>query len=200
MNDVCAPVEYRVDRDNRIIWVNDAWQCFAAQNGGVDLTDERVIGQSVLEFVSGKVSKQYWELLLDSVRTGCQPLMIEYRCDSPDMRRNMLMQLRPNEFGTVHIVSLLLSSQQRSRAIDIRCAKQRSKQTSMRCSVCNRVKYHESWREVDDIFASAKTQLPILLVTYAICPDCRAMLPANHADPSPIVSSRTDSRNGQNTL
>lgn len=180
-------VQYRIDRDNRLCWVNAQWQIFARENDGQHLLAEKVIGKPILDFFSGKVTRQYWEKIFADVRAKGEPLVLDFRCDSPEVRRAMRMQILPDDVGELLIISRLLSSQPLTRAVRIQRAEQRSRHTLVRCSQCNRVKHPLDWLDSDALFALDQKAAPPLSVIYGICPACLA-----YAETSSILTTLTE--------
>ncbi len=96
-----APVvRYEVDSSDLLINVNDAWQTFAIGNEAAHLVRERVLGQSLWDFVSDDITRLVYDVILRQVRNGARS-RFEYRCDSPDRRRLMEMTIAPGHAGHV---------------------------------------------------------------------------------------------------
>lgn len=90
---------YVLDQDNLIISIEGVWDEFAGQNDGVGVFKSEVLGKPLLDFISGKVTKQYWLDLFDKVRIAGQTISIDFRCDAPFERRFMRMSLQPDNVG-----------------------------------------------------------------------------------------------------
>lgn len=165
------PVIYIINPDNLIIQINDAWDKFAAENQGDAIPKVAVLGHSVLEFVSGKVTQRYWQNLLERARHSTAPLRVNYRCDAPNLKRWMQMELRLLDNGDLRISHVQRYAQHRKNAVFFVRALQRGKQGYIRCSMCNRVKSAERWVEPEEIgVATATTHT--LQVTYGLCESC----------------------------
>ena len=158
------PVIYSIDSDNLIVEVNTGWDHFLLQNNDADST--AVVGRSILDFISGKVTKQFWIKQFNLVRER-GTASIEYRCDAPDLKRWMRMNLRLLDDNRVQITNELLAYEKRTRPIHFLPASQRGRQTAIRCSLCNKLKSTESWFEPDELHDQTGT----FHVTYGICPD-----------------------------
>jgi hypothetical protein len=68
----------------------------------------QVIGRPLLGFISGNVTRQFEQQLLQEVLTGNQSIELEYRCDSPNERRFMQMQVSLEESGLVRFFNAIL--------------------------------------------------------------------------------------------
>lgn len=167
-------IEYLLDQDNVIITIVGPWQDFAEGNGGKQLSIDAVIGQPLLHFISGKVTKQCWLDVFCRVREQQRPVSIEYRCDAPDLKRFMCMRIVPEQQGQLRLINQLLRQEPVAKVIKIQCAPQRTKHSCMRCSICNRISQAGAWQEADE--HKYNPQQASLFVTYGVCPDCKDML------------------------
>ena len=101
-------IVYRVDGEDRIVAVNGAWNAFASANGGGAITASRIIGRNLFEFVTDATTQQLYRQMLARIRGG-QDLTYTYRCDSPDRRRLMEMEMRlVDDAGSVEFRSVPL--------------------------------------------------------------------------------------------
>ena len=99
---------YRIDAQNRILFANENWYAFARENGVAALKSEIVIGQSLWGFVCNAETKHLFEVLLKKVRHSGVPLLLPYRCDSPECRRFMELRMRLLSDDEVEFRSLIL--------------------------------------------------------------------------------------------
>ena len=88
-----------LDRDGKIIAVNEAWRDFARENGGADIADSVSVNylavcRRALERGNGEVKAALdgIQAVLDGARHN---FMLEYSCDSPSERRWFLMSVTP---------------------------------------------------------------------------------------------------------
>ena len=61
---------YRVDARDRLVFVDPLWLAFARENGAADLTEQRVIGRSLWDFVADAETIRLYRELHARVR-GC---------------------------------------------------------------------------------------------------------------------------------
>lgn len=167
-------IEYLLDQDNVIIAIAGPWEAFAAGNDGKQLSIHAVIGQPLLHFISGKVTKRCWLDVFCRVREQQQPVSIKYRCDAPDLKRFMCMCIVPEQQGQLRLINQLLRQEPVAKVIKIQCAPQRTKHSCMRCSICNKVALQGVWQETEEI--KDMPRQAGLLVTYGVCPDCKELL------------------------
>lgn len=169
-------LSYVLDQDNLIISIEGAWDEFVIRNDGDSVFKNEVLGKPLLNFISGKVTKQYWLDLIDKARTSGKVMSIDFRCDAPFERRFMRMTLQPENTGVVRLSTICIAKQRRARHLYFRCAKERTKNTILRCSNCNRLRVKENWLEADEFVLHQKTSC--LDVIYGVCQDCQSLFKA----------------------
>jgi hypothetical protein len=84
-----------LDRDNRIVYCNQAWDRFALANHGEQATFEHVYGIDVLSVCSDELRGFYQQLLHHS-RTKGESVFHGYCCSSPTHLRIARMTVRPH--------------------------------------------------------------------------------------------------------
>ncbi|MDO9213930.1 MAG: hypothetical protein Q8Q54_02440 [Methylococcales bacterium] len=172
MKAISGCVDFRLDKQDKIVAVGSEWDFFALENDAPELIGSKVIDRPLLEFVSGKVTQQFVQALLQVVRNGKQSIELEYRCDSPTERRFMQMRVSLEESGLVHFVNTFLHTESRKNKILISRATQRGKNTTVRCSMCNLVKPLKDWVEPEQFEGSNTPKITEWLVIYGICDVC----------------------------
>lgn len=169
-------VEFSLNDQNEIVAVGKEWDQFALKNNAPELVGGKVIGRHVLDFVSGNVTRQFLLAILELVRSGSQPIELDYRCDSPYERRFMKMSVSLMKSGQVCFINSTLRVETRTQECFISKAVQRSKNTSIRCSMCNLVQYSQDWVEPEQLLTTHKQTHSELLVIYGICESCTKQL------------------------
>lgn len=170
-----ATVELSVDLDNVIVRVNAAWDTFAHANDGAALANDAVLGLNLLDSISGKVSKNFTLTLLELARRREQEVVFDYRCDSPRVRRFMRAHLRSDSSGAVHYSHQHLYSETFPHLVTFKTATQRSRDTLMRCSICNHVRSDGLWR-TPDFVSHELCEGQAAAVIYGVCPSCEQLL------------------------
>jgi hypothetical protein len=165
-------VDFLLDKQDEIVAVGCEWDRFALENDAPELIGSTVIGRPLLDFISGNVTRQFIQALLQIVRTGNQSIELEYRCDSPNERRCMQMRVSVDESGLVHFFNAILRTESRKNKVLISRSTQRSKNTTVRCSMCNLIKPLKDWIEPEQFSSSNKAKNIELLVIYGICEGC----------------------------
>ncbi|MGZ8257370.1 MAG: hypothetical protein ACXW1C_05225 [Gallionella sp.] len=168
-------VELSVDQDNVIVRVNAAWDSFACDNDGAQLANDAVLGLNLLDSISGKVSKNFTLAVLELARRGDREVVFDYRCDSPRVRRFMRAHVNADSSGAVHYAHEHLYSENFPHLVVFKTATQRGRDTLMRCSICNHVRYDSLWRSPDFVSHELFAGQPAAVI-YGVCPSCEQML------------------------
>ena len=91
-------IAYLTDANSVILAVGrPRWNAFARDNGGEALTDGRgVIGYSIFDAVAGdRVRAGYEKLFLAILQHRCRSARLLSRCDSPGVRRHLVITMAP---------------------------------------------------------------------------------------------------------
>ncbi len=93
-----------IDAADKLVHVNDAWLAFAGENTAPQLTAASVLNQPIWRFIQGQETIYLYKQIFGRVRAGKSPVKFPFRCDSPDCRRFMEMQLSllPGRCHPVH--------------------------------------------------------------------------------------------------
>jgi hypothetical protein len=166
---------YRINPDDIIEFVNDAWVRFALENGTPSLS-QGVIGSSLWKYISGPQVVHLSRELLARVRESHCEATVPFRCDSPTMRRFMRMKILPLgkskvEFGTW--IEREEPYRQPIQLLDPTIAKGQEKLLRM-CAWCKKIDVAGSWHEIEDAIGRLRLfdDLAIPAITHGMCDDC----------------------------
>lgn len=165
---------HTVDANDVLTDVNDHWLRFAQQNDAPHLTRQVVIGHSLWDFIAGFETPHLYKLMMQQVRQSQRRLVFTYRCDSPNFRRYMQMEIVPLAHQGLEYRNYLLREEPRDRVRLLDPTIGRNQELLMMCSWCNRVHCDNVWLPVEDAVKTlglfALSELP--QITHGICPDC----------------------------
>jgi len=170
-----AECQYELDATDRIRDVDDAWLSFACSQGASALTREAVLGRSVYDFIGSGEMRHLYALLLTSARRAEHALRLPFRCDSPETRRFMEMELHHARGGGVRIATRLLREESRPPVPLVVTRRPARLPFVAICSWCKRVRTAPGrWEEVEDAVRSLDLFGDRLLpgLTHGICDDC----------------------------
>ncbi|MCA0186924.1 MAG: hypothetical protein LCH90_13140 [Proteobacteria bacterium] len=166
-------VLYRLDAQDCIVEVGGAWDQFAIENGGDLLIGDSVIGQPLYRYVQGDTTRIFVRSVIEGVRVLKQARTLPYRCDSAQERRYLEMSVIPEDSGHVTLEHRLLRMERFPAAQALNFAPASGAKLHVRCSMCNRIRHADEWREPDRI--PVDTQRPLQII-HGVCPDCMRAL------------------------
>jgi hypothetical protein len=100
-------VIYALEPDFRISYCNQAWDRFAAENGGRNLDRDAVRGVSVLD-VTPEPLRTFYLNAYSSAQIQRQPWEHEFECSSPEMYRAFRMRVFPLRLSSLLVENSLL--------------------------------------------------------------------------------------------
>ncbi len=178
-------IVYAVDREGRIVAHSTGdWSAACEAGGAPELAEpETVLGRPLADFAAGDEVRGVIERQLAAVLAGEGPVVYHFRCDAPDVRREMRMAISPlRSGGAVHgalFQSVVLREAVRPpldiydhKALRERFADRNSIPVVTMCAYCQRLR-----RSPDEPFVDAEAYYRAggtseVRVSHGICPDC----------------------------
>lgn len=178
-------VAYAVDGEGRIVaYSTGAWRKACLDGNASELAEsDRVIGRPLTAFVTEGEVRAVVERQLAAVLAGHGPVVYHFRCDAPDVRREMRMSIlalghpaRPR--GALYH-SVVLHEAVRPpldiydhKALEQRFAERNTIPIVTMCAYCQRVRAEDSAPFVDaeDYYRSGGDS--DVRVSHGVCADC----------------------------
>jgi hypothetical protein len=119
-------------------------------------------------------------MLVRRVRNDVRDVELPFRCDGPEVRREMDIRIASDRTGRVVLFSARLRSEESRDAIqpmlDPRAP--RDDETLQMCGWCDRFEVDGKWMEIEEAAAHLELFLRPELpqISHGICPDCSEML------------------------
>lgn len=178
------PVEalsYAIDDQDRLIKVDDGYYRFAEENGWEGAGDS--LGRTLWDFVGGDDVRRLQRLLLRRVREGVRAVELPFRCDGPDVTREMDIRIAADKSGRVVLFSARLRAEREREEpqplLDPDAPREEGDFLAM-CAWCDRFLVEGEWVEVEEaarrLELFRRPRLPIL--DHGICPECSGQLMA----------------------
>lgn len=169
---------YRIDATHRIVFVGGNWVDFARCNHGDHLVPDKVLGRSIWEFITEPTTIEIYRALVARVVSRASLAEFGFRCDGPEVRRHMWMEVTRAADGTCQFTSTVIRQERRTfiPLVDPQALRESQKYVTV-CSWCKRVAVPDSgWVEVERaVGAMGLFGLPRLpQLTHGICPPCQA--------------------------
>ena len=169
-------IEYEIDGQNRIATVNRAWFDEAQTAGDERLADESVVGRDRWELIQDSSTRHLYETMISRARERAQPVGFRFRCDTPDKRRLLHMEVTAREGGHAAFEVNLVESQPRQAVELLRVGRAQSDALIRMCSWCKRVPLPDGgWVEVEQalgVLHLFESSGPLPAISHGICPEC----------------------------
>jgi hypothetical protein len=172
-------LSYAIDDQDRLIKVDDGYYRFAEQNGWAGAGDS--LGRSLWDFVAGHEVVKLQRLLLRRVREGARDIELPFRCDGPDVTREMDIRIAADRTGRVVLFSARLRAEEDREEpqplFDPGAPRDDGDFLSM-CAWCDRFLVDGEWVEVEEaakrLELFRRREMPAL--DHGICPQCSGQL------------------------
>ncbi len=168
-------ITYHINAEQRIVFLNDDWYSFAEKNKASYLTSDTVVNKPILQFITDESCRHLYQMLIKRCREKRKALRLPFRCDSPDRRRFMTMEIIPIEKGGIAFKSCVVKEESRGPVDLLDVDTDRSAEFVNICSWCKKVRVDgNNWREVEDAIDQmglfGAVALPQL--SHGMCPMC----------------------------
>jgi hypothetical protein len=176
---VSTPVlTYAIDEEDRLVKVDDGYYRFAEENGWSEVGAS--LGRSLWDFISGEELTKLQRMLLRRLRSEVRSVELPFRCDSPDLRREMMVRIVAHASGRSVLFAAFMESEEvrdiHQPMLDPNVP--RSQETLTMCGWCDRFLIDGEWVEIEvaaeRLGLFQPSELPA--ISHDICPDCSEIL------------------------
>lgn len=163
-----------------MVKVDDGYYAFAAENGWEGAGDS--LGRSLWDFVAGDELRKLQRMLLRRVRGELGSVDLPFRCDGPEVRREMDLHIAAKSPGRFVTFSARMRAERRREEFQplLAPATPRGEDALTMCGWCDRFLVDGEWVEVERAAARLelfrRSQLPA--ISHGVCPDCTEILVA----------------------
>jgi hypothetical protein len=171
-------LSYAIDEQDHLIRVDQGYYRFAEENGWSEAATS--LGRSLWDYVAGDEMRKLQRMLVRRIRDEVGSVELPFRCDGPDVRREMDIRIVARPGGRAVLFSARLRSE------DAREEQQplldpgtpRGEDSLTMCGWCDRFEVDGEWVEVEEAARRLelfnRPELPAL--SHGICPECNKML------------------------
>ena len=181
------PVLYRIDIEDRLAELNDGWLAFAQANEGYALHPSNILGRSLWDFIADAETRHLYQVMVERLRQGGPPARFRFRCDAPDRRRLLAMEITGDQTGGVQFsVTSVLEDPRVSLSL-LEPAHARGERLLTMCGWCKRTQLPPGrWVELEDAVEELGLfeDSPLPGVTHGICPPCHEAMDRALHDPA----------------
>jgi hypothetical protein len=169
---------YRIDSSDSIVEIDeDNWDDFAKENGAAALVRKNVLGKKLWDFIADPAVQHIYKLLHERIRHKIVATAFPFRCDSPNKRRFMQMNIRRCGAGSIEFRSAIVREELRPYARVLDSASSRSAEIITICSFCKKVRLL-GWVEVEEAFRVLNPfdSAPVPAISHGVCEACYEMV------------------------
>jgi len=138
---------------------------------------EQILGRSLWDFIAGAQTRHIYKVLFEKVRSDQRVVTVDFRCDSPILRRFMKLTISPQMVSQLELESRIIREE--TRVFSVRFLEQANSGVTTllpMCSWCKRVKLDKGvWVEAEA--ARAKMRLfyghDLPKLPQGICEECK---------------------------
>ncbi len=141
---------YRVDANDKIVSVNDAFLAFGDENSLPDARPEAFIGKSIWDFITDHTTRHLYQVAFDQVRRLQKSIALPFRCDSPAQRRHMRIQISCMTQGALQATSWIVHIEDTTRKPLLETPPSHGDELLKMCSWCKRVLVKDQWLDLED--------------------------------------------------
>lgn len=175
-----TPIIYRINANNIIEFVNDAWEKFASDNEAPAVA-QGAVGTHLWDHIQGQEVVQLYEALTEYIRGTQRPVAFDFRCDSPETRRDMRLEMIPRPNRCVEFRSTLLSKKPHVLPKDLFSLDEKNAKLGKAlrmCAWCKSVHLDGRWIDLEsamDEYHPFLDRMPST-ITHGICDACISTL------------------------
>ncbi len=162
---------YEVDRNGVIVSIDGPWDRFAISNDGKSLAKKETIGRNLFEIVRGPGVVHVYRLMHDVLFANpAKTVAFAYRCDAPDMRRFMKMEMKA--LGERIAYRSTIEKEEPVSPPLLLDYDRLGEDFIVLCSLCKDFRYpRESteWLPIDSVLEKAPEGFA---VSHSVCPSC----------------------------
>lgn len=173
-----AALLYRLDEQDRFVFIGETWLSFALANGGVGLEPDQIMARSLYDFMAGETTCLLYQNILQRVRAG-HMICFPFRCDAPTRRQLMEMTIRLDENNLIEFTTRTLWVENRSPMPLFANSALAPTMIVRICGWCKRIELHQQqWVDLEEAVAHLRLfeQEQVPQLSHGICDVCSAML------------------------
>jgi len=174
-------LRYAIDGEDRLVRVDEGFYRFAEENGWDGAGD--CLGRSLWDFVAGEQVKKVQRLLVRRVRDGARDVELPFRCEAPELIREMDIRIDATGSRRAVLFTATLTYEEEREEPQPLLNRDipRGGDFLTMCAWCDRFLVSGEWVEVEEaarrLQLFRRPQMPAL--DHSICPHCsRQMLAA----------------------
>lgn len=174
-----ADIVYRVNGNDQIVYVSEAWDTFAVANGGEGVRAARVLHRPLWDFITDLSTQEIYRTLMRKARAG-HLVRFTFRCDAPWRRRFLEMTMLGGPDNAVEFHTRTLLEEERPVPVLLDPDAPRSDELLRSCGWCKKILVGDEWVEVEEAVHRLRLfhRRLVPAITHGICDECYARMNA----------------------
>ena len=174
-----SDLQYRLNAQDQISSVNQEWVSFAEANEGRTLLPPEILGRPLWDFIADVETQHIYRVIHRRVRTLRVPVRLSFRCDGPERRRLLQLDILAGDGLELLYRVRTLKEEIRPSVPLLDPRRPRSETFVTMCAWCKRIAASpRRWLEVEDGVAALglfdETRPP--QITHGVCEECTVSL------------------------
>ncbi len=171
-------LSYAIDEHDHIVKVDEGYYSFAEENGWHEAGSS--LGRSLWDYVAGHELRKLQRLLVRRIRDEVGDVELPFRCDGPDVRREMNIRIVARPGGRAVLFAARLRSEEARDAPQplLDPTAPRAGKLLPMCGWCDRFEVGGEWVEVEE--AARRLELfnrpELPPISHGVCPECNELL------------------------
>lgn len=170
-----GPVSYRIDSSDRLVEFGGHWTAFARDNGAPELDPVALTGHLLWDHIADSTTIALYQAMLERIRRGGAPIQFQFRCDAPDRRRLLAMDISAGSNGDVWFATSTIAETPRPSVTALEPGTRRGPDRLNVCAWCKRAcldadRWVEIEAAVDALALFDGAEMPLL--SHGVCPAC----------------------------
>jgi hypothetical protein len=165
---------YEVDKNGLIVSIKGPWDKFAESNGGKSLAKSATVGRNLFDIIRGPgIVHIYRTMHRVLFSNPAKTIAFAYRCDAPETRRHMKMEMRA--VGERVVYRSTVEKEEPVSPPILLNYDRLVKDFIVMCSFCKDFRYPPEsghWSPIERVFESAPA---VFGISHGICPSCLEM-------------------------
>ena len=164
-------LNYEVDKNGVIVSIQGPWDRFAKSNSGHSITKNETIGRNLFDIIRGPGVVHVYRMMHDVLLSSpARTIAFAYRCDAPDMRRFMTMEMKASGERIVY-----LSTIEKEEPVSpplVLDYESLGDEIVVLCSLCKDFRYpgeSNEWLPIERVLEKAPE---VFAVSHSVCPSC----------------------------
>ncbi len=183
--DTSTVISYVIDRNDGLASVSGGWDAFALANHGAALVSTSIHGRPLWDFLTDATTIQLYAAMLQGLRDGAPAIHFRFRCDAPDRRRLLAMDITAEADRHVRFDVTSIIEQARDSVALLDPDRRRDERILVMCGWCKRSRLTDgTWVETETAVQTMRLFEDVSLpdMSHGMCDMCHTNIARTFED------------------